>query len=87
LPTWFVFLLIFLRVLVTNLIIIFFKTAPLSCGSPDSLQNTTIIGKNYTIGSTIEYNCPKGHSLLGDKIRTCDAAGVWSGVAPSCKCN
>ncbi|KAM7347402.1 CUB and Sushi multiple domains furrowed [Cochliomyia hominivorax] len=59
--------------------------APLSCGSPDSQQNTTIVGKNYTIDSTIQYKCPKGHSLIGDAERTCRTDGTWSGKAPTCK--
>lgn len=58
---------------------------PLSCGSPDALQNTTIIGKNYTIGSKIQYTCPKGHSLIGDETRECKKKGAWSGTAPTCK--
>lgn len=61
-------------------------SAPLSCGSPDSQQNTTIIGRNYTLGNTIIYECPKGHSLLGGAERTCRADGTWSGRAPTCKC-
>lgn len=60
--------------------------APLSCGSPDSQQNTTIVGKNYTIDSKIQYQCPKGHSLIGDAERTCRTDGTWSGKAPTCKC-
>lgn len=60
--------------------------APLSCGSPDSQQNTTIVGKNYSIDSTIQYKCPKGHSLIGDAERTCRVDGTWSGKAPTCKC-
>ncbi|XP_075158690.1 CUB and Sushi multiple domains furrowed [Haematobia irritans] len=59
--------------------------APLSCGSPDSQQNTTIVGKNYTINSKIQYQCPKGHSLIGDAERTCRTDGTWSGKAPTCK--
>uniref|UniRef100_A0A336K2F8 CSON012544 protein n=1 Tax=Culicoides sonorensis TaxID=179676 RepID=A0A336K2F8_CULSO len=49
--------------------------APLSCGSPDSLTNTTIIGKNYSTGNEIQYQCPKGHSLIGDAKRTCEKTG------------
>lgn len=64
----------------------FSNLAPLSCGSPDSLQNTTVVGKNTTVGSTIEYLCPKGHALIGKSKRNCDKSGVWSGIAPTCKC-
>lgn len=61
------------------------KTEPLSCGSPDSLQNTTVIGKNFTNGATINYSCPKGHALVGNQSRTCEN-GIWMGLAPTCKC-
>lgn len=60
--------------------------APLSCGSPDSLQNTTVVGKNTTVGSTIDYLCPKGHALIGTSKRNCEKNGIWSGIAPTCKC-
>lgn len=60
--------------------------SPLSCGSPEALVNTTIVGKNFTIGSTIGYRCPVGHSLIGDAQRLCQETGVWSGRPPTCKC-
>lgn len=59
--------------------------SPLSCGSPDSLQNTTIVGKNHTVGAAIQYNCPSGHALVGEDTRTCLSDGTWSGKAPTCK--
>lgn len=58
---------------------------PLSCGSPDSLQNTTVSGKNFTNGANISYSCPIGHALIGNETRTCEN-GIWSGKAPTCKC-
>lgn len=58
----------------------------MSCGSPDSMQNTTVTGRNFSIGGEIEYSCPVGHSLVGDAVRICQKNGVWSGHAPSCKC-
>jgi hypothetical protein len=59
---------------------------PLSCGSPDVNQNTTIVGKNHTTGNQIVYMCPKGHSLIGNETRVCEVTGSWSGMAPTCKC-
>jgi Sushi repeat (SCR repeat) len=59
---------------------------PLSCGSPDILYNTTIVGKNFSVSAKIEYKCPKEHSLVGNAIRECQSNGVWSGMAPTCKC-
>jgi hypothetical protein len=60
--------------------------APLACGSPDILQNTTIVGKNFSVGNEIEYKCPEGHSLVGDPKRICQNNGLWSSKAPTCKC-
>lgn len=59
---------------------------PLSCGSPDSLQNTTVSGRNYTIGASITYSCPSGHALIGNGTRECLKSGVWNNTAPTCKC-
>lgn len=66
----------------------YYSTEPLSCGSPDSNQNTTVSGnrRNHTIGGQIEYSCPKGHALVGNAIRKCEKSGVWSNIAPTCKC-
>ena len=63
-----------------------FLPAPLSCGSPDLQLNTTVIGRNYSSGGVIEYQCQKGHSLIGEGKRTCQKNGVWSSIAPTCKC-
>lgn len=62
------------------------STEPLSCGSPDSLQNTTVVGRNFTVGNMIEYKCPKGHALVGNATRKCERTGMWSDLAPTCKC-
>lgn len=59
---------------------------PSVCGSPDKLENTTIVGVKRTIGTKIEYICPDGYMLVGDKYRTCETSGFWSGIAPNCKC-
>lgn len=61
-------------------------SAPSTCGSPDRQLNTTIIGKNYTVGSQISYQCPLGHALIGSINRTCSINGFWTDSAPSCKC-
>lgn len=58
---------------------------PSSCGSPDKRLNTTIEGDSYRMGSTINYLCPEGNMLIGDKSRECQDDGFWSGMAPSCK--
>ncbi|KOB71042.1 putative furrowed [Operophtera brumata] len=62
-----------------------FQVVPPTCGSPDKLLNTTIEGKDYRVGASIDYRCPQGHMLAGTKSRACLKDGFWSGVAPSCK--
>jgi hypothetical protein len=59
---------------------------PLSCGSPDVNVNTTIVGRNFSVGATVEYKCPKEHSLVGGTSRECQSNGAWSSTAPTCKC-
>ncbi|XP_057333972.1 sushi, von Willebrand factor type A, EGF and pentraxin domain-containing protein 1 isoform X2 [Microplitis mediator] len=61
------------------------QSNPSSCGSPDKYENTTIIGTKKTIGSTIEYICPDGYMLIGNKSRACEVNGFWSGKPPTCK--
>ncbi|KAK9882914.1 hypothetical protein WA026_023762 [Henosepilachna vigintioctopunctata] len=58
---------------------------PSSCGGPDKKENTTIIGNDYGIGSTIQYKCPEGHMLVGQPSRRCLNNGAWSGGPPSCR--
>lgn len=59
---------------------------PSSCGSPDKLVNTTVVGSNHSVGAVISYRCPEGHMLVGSANRTCAKDGFWSGEAPSCMC-
>ncbi|CAH2008239.1 unnamed protein product [Acanthoscelides obtectus] len=58
---------------------------PLNCGSPDKNVNTTIKGADYNVGSKIEYSCPPGNVLIGDKVRSCEKNAIWTGSAPSCR--
>ena len=37
-----------------------------------------------TFGQTATYSCNTGYNLVGDSTRTCQAAGEWSGSAPTC---
>lgn len=58
---------------------------PALCGSPDKKLNTTIIGTDYSVDSSITYQCPEGHMLVGSSTRTCSKDGFWTGMAPTCK--
>ncbi|XP_014203613.1 sushi, von Willebrand factor type A, EGF and pentraxin domain-containing protein 1 [Copidosoma floridanum] len=61
------------------------QSKPSTCGSPEKLENTTIVSSKQRVGSVIEYACPSGHMLLGERERTCEPSGFWSGSPPSCK--
>ncbi|KAF7988440.1 hypothetical protein HCN44_001013 [Aphidius gifuensis] len=61
------------------------QSTPSICGSPDKLENTTIVGNKRTLGSTIDYTCPDGYMLVGLKSRVCEENGFWSGKPPTCK--
>ena len=55
------------------------------CGNLTDPANGQV---NYTAGTTFgqtaTYSCNTGYNLEGDSTRTCEAAGVWSGSAPTC---
>ena len=44
---------------------------------------------DHTAGTTVEqtatYSCNTGYNLVGDGTHTCQAAGNWSGRAPTCQ--
>ncbi|XP_015908191.2 uncharacterized protein [Parasteatoda tepidariorum] len=58
---------------------------PATCGKPERPANSTIIARNFDIGSVIEYRCDVGHLLIGPNIRTCLATGVFSEFPPKCR--
>nr|CAH0105825.1 unnamed protein product [Daphnia galeata] len=61
------------------------KFPPLSCGHPDRRINSTVVGKNYSMGATVEYRCPTGSVTLGATTRSCQTNGLWSDESPTCK--
>ncbi|KAH3695294.1 hypothetical protein DPMN_082751 [Dreissena polymorpha] len=36
-------------------------------------------------GTAIEFVCDRGYKLRGQSTRTCQANGIWSGIAPTCE--
>ncbi|XP_054276634.1 sushi, von Willebrand factor type A, EGF and pentraxin domain-containing protein 1-like [Macrosteles quadrilineatus] len=56
-----------------------------NCGFPGYFPAGWIIGRSYFYESKIEYVCQNGYRLVGDKTRTCQANGTWSGDIPSCQ--
>ncbi|GIX96140.1 sushi, von Willebrand factor type A, EGF and pentraxin domain-containing protein 1 [Caerostris extrusa] len=65
---------------------------PSTCGKPERPVNSTIVARNFDIGSVIEYKCNPGHLLVGPNIRTClpsdfsanflQNADIWNAVIP-----
>ena len=58
----------------------------MDCGSLTGPANGSV---NHTAGTTIgqtaTYSCNTGYSLVGNSTLTCQAAGNWSGRAPTCE--
>ncbi len=55
------------------------------CGSPSNPSNGSVNAPTTTYGSIATYSCNTGYSMVGGAIRTCQAGGNWSGVAPTCE--
>jgi hypothetical protein len=62
-----------------------YETAPLTCGHPDRRVNSTVVGKSFSMGATVEYRCPTGSVTLGATTRSCQTNGLWSDDSPTCK--
>ena len=57
-----------------------------NCGTlPDPVNGKVSHTAGTTFGKKATYNCNRGYNLVGDSIHTCQATGVWSGSAPTCK--
>ncbi|XP_019410274.1 PREDICTED: sushi, von Willebrand factor type A, EGF and pentraxin domain-containing protein 1, partial [Crocodylus porosus] len=57
---------------------------PVRCGEPPSISNGYASGTNYSFGAVVAYSCNKGFYIKGEKKRTCEATGSWSGSLPTC---
>lgn len=55
-----------------------------NCGHPGTPVNGNISSYVFTFGSTVEYTCDKGFTLVGSKQRVCQANQTWSGILPQC---
>ncbi|XP_065299700.1 uncharacterized protein [Dermacentor albipictus] len=58
---------------------------PTTCGKPQRPPNSTVLARNFEVGSVIEYRCAPGHLLVGPNIRTCLGNGFYSEFAPKCR--
>ena len=56
------------------------------CGNLSDPANGSItLTAGTTLGQTATYSCNTGYTLVGDRTRTCQATGEWSGSAPTCQ--
>ena len=62
-------------------IIIAVDCGPLS--DPDNGAVTT--DPDTTLNSVATYRCRRGFKLAGEKKRTCETSGEWSGEVPTCE--
>ena len=65
---------------------IFLILTAVDCGNltdPANGQVTHTAGTTY--GQTATYSCDTGYILVGNRTRTCEATGNWSGSAPTCQ--
>ncbi|XP_064629688.1 sushi, von Willebrand factor type A, EGF and pentraxin domain-containing protein 1-like isoform X2 [Lineus longissimus] len=57
-----------------------------SCGDPNVLTNTTVMGTSILFESKMRYSCVSTYKQTGgDASRTCQADGVWSGSPLVCQ--
>ena len=54
------------------------------CGSLTNPANGSVSLTMTTFGSMASYSCSERSNLLGDAVRTCQADGMWNGIAPVC---
>lgn len=56
-----------------------------SCGEPETVENSTVTKTGTDYKDTATYVCNEGYHLEGgDLNRTCIEDGVWSGDPPVC---
>ncbi|XP_067839671.1 sushi, von Willebrand factor type A, EGF and pentraxin domain-containing protein 1 [Heptranchias perlo] len=58
---------------------------PVRCGKPPSIERGQVSGTNYSFGAVVAHSCNTGFYVKGEKKRTCQADGEWSGQLPSCQ--
>ncbi|XP_032826473.2 sushi, von Willebrand factor type A, EGF and pentraxin domain-containing protein 1-like [Petromyzon marinus] len=61
------------------------RCVPVDCGEPATIDRGYVSGNNYSFGAVIAYSCERGYYIKGEKKRTCQSTGEWSGKLPSCQ--
>ena len=55
-----------------------------SCDEPESPMNGDVVRTGITQGDNASYFCHPGFTISGDRNRTCQPDGQWSGTQPEC---
>lgn len=58
----------------------------ITCDEPEVPAGSFVVGYDFNVHSTIEYDCEVGHILRGAPTRTCGRNGEWTGAMPICEC-
>lgn len=70
------------------------KCEEIRCDPPEMRANSSVIYSgndrsstdSFKIGTTVQYRCSAGHTVVGQSLRTCEIDSTWSGEPPYCKC-
>ena len=62
----------------------FWYTLVIDCGDPGTPWHGYLHGANFHYNSNVTFSCRPQHHLEGDRQRTCQADGQWSGQQPKC---
>ena len=56
----------------------------IDCGSLTNPDNGEVIQTGTRFGDIASYVCDDGHTIVGEKMRYCQANGEWAGNEPFC---
>lgn len=62
----------------------FWSTLVIDCGDPGTPWHGYLHGSYFHFNSKVTFSCRPQHHLEGDKQRTCQVDGQWSGEQPKC---
>ena len=57
-----------------------------TCDELTAPANGDVNQPGNSVGTVARYTCKDGFELIGNKTRTCQEDGEWSGTDPTCKC-